>query len=144
MRPEPVAQIVYAVSAVEMLGQEETWTDDQKRLLQELAERAAQSAAATPEERAEVAEAVKKLHRLSLRQGVFRLLDRLGPPRLRPQWNALYAERSTLVHGLAPQLGADYSDLARRTVNLCGETLLAAVAAEIPGADRHVARMYAV
>ena len=45
--------------------------------------------------------------------------------------------------GLAPQPGADYGDLARRTVSLCGQILLKAAAAGIPQADRHVARMYA-
>ena len=29
MRPEPVAQIVFAFSAVEMIGQSESWTGDQ-------------------------------------------------------------------------------------------------------------------
>ena len=143
MRPEPVAQIVFAVSAVESLGQDESWRDDQKQLLRELAAAAEQSATGTDAERQEVADAIRKsLHRLTLRQGVFRLLDRLGLQHLKKPWDDLYAERSTLVHGLAPQPGADYGDLAHRTVSLCGQILLKAVAAEIPQADRHVARMY--
>ena len=143
MRPEPVAQIVFAVSAVEMLGQTETWSADQKRLLRELSQAAEQSAIGTEGERREVSKAIaKSLHRLSLRQGVFRLLDRLGFGHLKQRWDALYAERSTLVHGLAPRPGADYSDLANRTVSLCGQILLAAIAAEIPGANRHAQRMY--
>ncbi|HTL01862.1 MAG TPA: hypothetical protein VL243_06530 [Vicinamibacterales bacterium] len=47
------------------------------------------------------------------------------------------------MHGLAPRPGADYGDLAHRTVSLCGQILLKAAAAEIPQADRHVAKMYA-
>ena len=94
--------------------------------------------------RQEVADAIRKsLHRLTLRQGVFRLLDRLGLVHLKKPWDDLYAERSTLVHGLAPQPGADYSTLAHRTVSLCGQVLLKAVAAEIPMADRHSTRLYA-
>jgi hypothetical protein len=143
MRPEPVAQIVFAVSAVESLGQNESWSPDQQQLLRELSAAVTQHAIGTEEERQEVADAIRKsLHRLTLRQGVFRLLDRLGLQHLKKPWDDLYAERSTLVHGLAPQPGANYSDLARRTVSLCGEILLKAVAAEIPQADRHVARMY--
>lgn len=143
MRPEPVAQIVFAVSAVESLGQDESWSKDQKQLLRELAAAAEQSATSTDEERQEVADAIRKsLHRLTLRQGVFRLLDRLGLQHLKRAWDDLYAERSTLVHGLAPQPGADYGDLAHRTVSLCGQILLKAAAAEIPQADRHVARIY--
>jgi hypothetical protein len=143
MRPEPVAQIVFAVSAVESLGQDESWSKDQKQLLREIATAAEQSATGSDAERQEVADAIRKsLHRLTLRQGVFRLLDRLGLQHLKQPWDALYAERSTLVHGLAPQPGADYGDLANRTVSLCGQILLKAAAGEIPQADRHVTRMY--
>lgn len=145
MRPEPVAQIVFAVSAVEMLGQDETWSADQKRLLNELAQTAMHCTTGSDAERREVADAItKSLHRITLRQGVFRLLDRLGLAHLKKPWDDLYGERSTLVHGLAPKPGADYSDLARRTLSLCGQVLLKAVAAEIPGADKHVARLYAL
>ena len=79
----------------------------------------------------------------TLRQGVFRLLDGLGLAHLKTPWDGLYAGRSTLVHGLAPKPGADYGDLAHRTVSRCGQILLKAIAAEIPMADRHVARLYA-
>jgi hypothetical protein len=143
MRQEPEAQIVFALSAVESLGQDESWTKNQKLLLRELAAAAAQSSTGTDSERQEVADAIRKsLHRLTLRQGVFRLLDRIGLPHLKRPWDALYAERSKLVHGLAPQPGADYADLARRTISLCGQILLKAAATEIPQADRHAARMY--
>ena len=99
-----------------MLGQDETWTEDQKQLLRKLATTAAQSTIGTVEERGEVAEAIEKLHRLTLRQGVFRLLYRLGLSRLKPQWDALYAERSTLVHGLAPQGGGRSGEEGRRRI----------------------------
>ncbi len=103
LRPESVAQIVFAVSAVESLGQDESWSKDQKQLLREIAAAAEQSATGTDAERQEVADAIRKsLHRLTLRQGVFRLLDRLGLQQLKKPWEDLYAERSTLVHGLAP------------------------------------------
>jgi len=143
MRPEPVAQIVFAVSAVESLGQDQTWSADQKRLLRELSDAAEQSSTGTGAERHEVSEAIRKsLHRLTLRQGVFRLLDSLGLGHLRRRWDELYSERCSLVHGLAPRPGADYGDLAHRTVGLCGRVLLKAVAVEIPMADRYVERLY--
>ncbi len=126
---------------MESLGQDEGWSQDQKLLLRELAAAAEQSATDTDAERHEVADA-KSLHRLTLRQGVFRVLARLGLQHLKKAWDDLYAERSTLVHGLAPQPGADYGDLAHRTVSLCGQVLLKAAATEIPQADRHVVRMY--
>jgi hypothetical protein len=144
MQPEPVAQIVFAVSAVESLGQDETWTIEQRSLLKDLAVVAEQSTRGSLDERREVADALRKsLHRLTLRQGVFRLLDRLALGDLKTSWDDLYAERSTLVHGLAPKPGADDSDLGHRTVSLCGRILLTAVATELPMVKRHIATLYA-
>lgn len=144
MQPNPVAQIVFSFSAVEMLGQEETWSTDQQELLSELAACATRSPRASAAERAEVADAIRRsIHRLTLRQGVLRLLATLDLANLKPVWDGLYAERSALVHGLAPQPGADYGGLAHRAVNLCGRILLAAVAREIPAANRYVDRFYA-
>jgi hypothetical protein len=144
MHREPAAQIVFAVSAVEALAQDETWSSDQRRLLSQLAVAADESAIGTESDRQEVSDAIRKsLFRLSLRQGVFRLLRRLDLERLRKQWDDLYDERCALIHGLAPRRGANYGNLAHRTIGLCGQILLKAAAAEIPQADRHVSRMYA-
>ncbi len=143
MRSDPVAQVVFSVSAVESLGQDQTWTTTQKQLLRELSRAAEQSDLATAAERLEVAEAIRKsLHRLTLRQGVFRLLDRLGLADLKKPWDDLYAQRSTLVHGLAPQPGSEYGQLADRTIGVCGHILLTAIATEIPLARRHISRFY--
>lgn len=132
MRVEPVAQIVFAVSAVEMLGQDETWSAEQRQLLGELARVAKGSEIGTQEERDEIATAItKSMHRITLRQGVRRLLDRLNLSHLKKPWDDLYSERSTLIHGLAPKPGADYGDLAARTMSLCGQILLRAIAVEI-------------
>jgi len=145
MRPEPVAQIVFAFSAVEMLGQHETWSTSQQALLAELAVAADRSPLGNAQECKEVSDAIRKnMHRLSLRQGVLRLLDRLDLAHLKPEWDRHYTERSTLVHGLAPRPGADYSDLAYRSVSLCGRILLKAVAAELPIVDRHMDTYYKV
>jgi hypothetical protein len=143
MRPDPIAQIVFSVSAVESLGQNETWTSAQKGLLKELSRIAEQSDSAPASERLEVADAIRKsVHRLTLRQGVFRLLDRLGLADLKKPWDDLYSQRSTLVHGLAPRPGHDYADLASRTIDLCGRILLTAVATEFPLVDRHLSTFY--
>jgi hypothetical protein len=144
MQPHPVAQIVFAFSAVEMLGQEYNWTDGQKRLLSQLAEMADASSVGAPDERAEVADAIRRSHRFSLRQGVMRLLADLGLSHLKPLWDRTYAERSTLIHGLAPRPGADYSEFANRALNLCGHILLKAVAVDVPAVDRHAERLYQV
>jgi hypothetical protein len=142
MQPDPVAQIVFAFSAVEMLGQEETWSANQKSLLEQMAVAAESASTGSPDERHEVAEAIRKLHRLTLRQGVVRMLDHLRLSHLKGDWDRLYSERSTLVHGLAPQPGADYGDLARRTMSLCGRILLKRIASEVPLANQHVETYY--
>jgi hypothetical protein len=143
MRPEPVARIVFAFSAVEMLGQKETWSPDQKRLQIELAACAEKSDVGTIDERLEVANAIKRgMHRMSLRQGVLRLLKSLGLDHLKGKWDAIYDERSTLVHGLAPKPGADYGGLSERVVSLCGQILLKAVSREVAIANAHVGQFY--
>lgn len=145
MRPEPVAQIVFSVSAVEMLGQDEGWSEDQKQMLEQLAANAERLDVGTERERSEVAAAIgKNLHRISLRQGVVRLLDHLGLGHLKKDWDGLYSERSSLVHGLAPKPGADYGDLAHRTMNICGQILLRAIAMETELTGKHVDQFYPI
>ena len=145
MRPEPVAQIVFAFSAVEMLGQQETWSDYQRTLLDELADKASKSGIGTEEERLEVADSIRRgTQKIGLRQGVVRLLDSLELGHLRKRWDELYGERSTLVHGLAPEPGARYDEFAHRTINLCGQILLRVIAKDVPMAERHVDRFYSL
>jgi hypothetical protein len=142
MGPEPVAQIVFSISAVEMLGQQEQWTESQRQMLRDLATSVKSSSVGTEAERIEVAIAIERSHKLSLRQGVIRLLKSLGLESLRNEWDEIYSERSALIHGLAPRPGADYSQLRSRTLSLCGRILLAFVAREIPSANAHVDEFY--
>lgn len=143
MRPEPVAQIIFSISAVEMLGQEEQWSSAQKNILKQLAGSVQGMVLGSEQERGEVADAIQRaLHRISLRQGVFRLLERLNLSHLRRSWDAIYGERSKLVHGLAPIPGARYDDLAGRTLNLCGQILLTRVAQEVPTIKKHLDMFY--
>jgi hypothetical protein len=145
MRAEPVAQIVFAISAVEMLGQMEQWTAAQKQLLSDLAATAEKSKELSEEESQEVADAIRRgAHKVSLRQGVLRLLKQLGLVHLKNDWERIYAGRSTLVHGLAPMPGADYRSLAFDTISVCGQILLTFIAREVPGADRNIDRFYKV
>jgi hypothetical protein len=139
MRPKPVAQIVFAFSAVEMLGQDEEWTPSQRQLLGKLAALARIDTCGAVEERDEVAAAIERgTQRLGLRQGVLRLLASLGLQDLKKDWDRQYGERSTLVHGLAPEPGADYTQLAYRVVNLCGRILLTFISREVPAVREHI------
>jgi hypothetical protein len=132
MNNEPVAQIVFAISAVEMLGQNECWSDAQKKLIKELLNTARNSGDMDANERIEVEAAVSRMHPISLRQGVKRLMHSHGLIDLWGEWEAVYDERSRLVHGLAPRAGVNYAPLADRTVNLCGRILLTMIAKEVP------------
>jgi hypothetical protein len=55
INPEPLAQVVLAVSAVEMMGQDEEWSPAQKHLLKQLADAARTSDLTTAPEGVEVA-----------------------------------------------------------------------------------------
>lgn len=134
MNPEPVAQIVLAISTIEGLGQDLDFTDGQKLLLDELAAQALLATGISEAECAEVSDAIKKIYKLSLRQGVLRLLKNAGLD-LKKEWDSIYKERSTLVHGLAPQPGVEYGDLARRTVALCVRILHRLIEIEIGTAE---------
>ena len=137
-RMDPVAMIVFAVSAVEMLGQDEKWSAKQRQMLDSAATAVEDASVGTVGERTEVADAIRRgTHKVSLRQGVLRLLSTLGLDHLKQKWDALYQERSALVHGLAPQPGVDYSNLAFRTMSLVGHILLTDIGREIPSAIRH-------
>ncbi len=143
MRPDPVARIVFSISAVEMLGQNENWTDAQKELLNKLSGIAQKSKIGTSKERMEVVNVVKKgLHRLSLRQGVLRLLDALDLNHLAKNWDELYNDRSKLVHGMAPKPGIDYNKLSNKVVSLCGQILLTRIAKEVPSIEKNIGVKY--
>lgn len=145
MRSEPVAQIVFAFSAVEMLGQAEDWSVDQQQRLNELAEVAERARIGTTDERQEVTWANRRgMHKLSLRQGVLRLLATLNLDHLKTKWDDLYGERSTLMRGLAPRPGVNNGGLALSTVSLCGRILLKAMARDIRAADRRSGAYYGV
>lgn len=133
MNPEPVARIVLAISKIEGLGQDQEFTDGQKELLVELANVASRATTVSVEKSREIQDAILKIHKVSLRQGVLRLFKVAGL-NLKKEWDQIYSERSTLVHGLAPQPGVDYGPLAHRTVGLCVRVMHRLIALEI-GSD---------
>jgi hypothetical protein len=145
MRQDPVGQIVFAFSAVESVGQNEKWSPSQESIISILPDYVRGLESGTSEEKDEIAIAIEKgLHRLSLRQGVIRLLDRLNIKHLKKNWDALYSERSTLIHGLAPVPGVRYDEFAMRTINLCGHILLTNLALELPAIKPNIEKYYPV
>ena len=124
---QPIAQIVLAFSAVEALGQEETWTDAQCALIKQLADEV-EEGFSSDLERLEVANALRRsLHRIGLRQGVMRVLSRLDLDHLRKEWDRLYGLRSGVFHGTSTPTEPEINELAVDVVTLCGRIVLALV-----------------
>jgi hypothetical protein len=131
MTTEPLAQMVLALSAIEELGQNQKWSEAQMALIKQLAAAAEASSEVTAEQGAEVAKAIETgVFRLSLRQGVMRLLSSLYLDHLRKEWDRLYSIRSGIFHGTARLTDAQLSQAALDTITLCGRIILAIVAKE--------------
>jgi hypothetical protein len=78
MAQNSLAQLVLAFSAIEAFGQEEKWTLVQVEFIQKLATEIETTSSEEPE-LLEVSHALlRNLHRVGLRQGVVRVLDRIG------------------------------------------------------------------
>jgi hypothetical protein len=127
MTSEPLAQMLLAFSAIEELGQNEKWNDEQAALIEQLATTARE--ANIPDElRSEVANAIEKgLFKLSLRQGVVRLLARFEVTHLKKEWDRLYGIRSGIFHGTARIGNAELSKAAHDTIKLCGAVVFAII-----------------
>jgi hypothetical protein len=123
---EALSAMAMAISAVEALGQSETWTPAQKTLLNELATRAESSTDVSESERQEVAGRLRVgLERLGLRQGVMRVLDSLGLQHLRKEWDRIYGNRSDIFHGTLKLRPNEIGQLAMDAQTLCGRIVLA-------------------
>ncbi len=128
MSSQPLAQIVLAFSAVEALGQDETWTKAQSQLIEKLATEV-EAEADYEAERLEVADALRRsFHRIGLRQGVMRVLSNLNLNDLRKEWDRLYGLRSGVFHGTVELTEQEICQLATDTVRLCGRITLAVLA----------------
>jgi hypothetical protein len=143
VNPEPLAQIVLAVSAVEMMGQDEEWSTSQKQLLKELANQARTSSIVTTTEGDEVAIAIQRgMHRIGLRQGVLRVLRRIGMPELKKEWDDIYGRRSSVVHALDSVDRRELSELAQRAMTFCGLVIFKSLIKEKLSEDGWVNEFY--
>ena len=125
LNPQPLAQAVPAISAVEALGQDHEWTDAQTALLAQPAAQVEAGTSGQDDERMEIADALRRgLHRFGLRQGVTRVLARLGLQHLRKEWDRVYGIRSGLFHGTAQLAEHEIAELANSAITLCGRIIL--------------------
>ena len=125
INPQPLARIVLAFSAIEALGQNETWTPTQVNLIKKLASEVNENAGdLDADERSEVATAIGRLHPIGLRQGVLRVLARMDLGHLRVEWDRLYGLRSRLFHGTGRLTKQEVNGLAAEAVKLCTRIIL--------------------
>ncbi len=118
--------IVLAFSAVEMVAQDEDWSDKQRDLIKELTAEITDHAGGD-RERLEIAEALQRMHRIGVRQGVKRVLCRNSLSHLQEEWDKLYGLRSSLFHGSKQLTEEDINNLANDAMNLCSRIILAII-----------------
>ncbi len=125
MQSEPLTRIVLAFSAVENLGQAETWSSEQTQMLKQAADAVQALTTGSPEERREVSDAIiRGTHRIGLRQGVIRVLRELGfADRIR-EWDNLYRLRSGVIHGTAKLDDGQLNELAGKSVKFAMEVII--------------------
>ena len=111
---EPRARIVLAVSAVESVAEDENWSAEQRDLIDKLA-----AGIADPE----VKEAVERMHRISIRQGIKRVLRCNRLDHLWEEWDDLYKRRSRLFHGGGEFTNQEIGELASNATKLCDEII---------------------
>ena len=120
------ASIVLAFSAVEMVAQDENWSDKQRDLIRKLVAEITDHADGDRES-LEVAEALQRMHRIGVRQGVKRVLCRNGLSHLQKEWDRLYGLRSSLFHGSKQLTEEEVNSLANEAMNLCSRIILAII-----------------
>jgi len=100
-------------------------TDAQTALLAQPAAQVEAGTSGQDDERMEIADALRRgLHRFGLRQGVTRVLARLGLQHLRKEWDRVYGIRSGLFHGTAQLAEHEIAELANSAITLCGRVIL--------------------
>ena len=126
INPEPLARIVLTFSSVETVAQKESWSDKQRALIKKLAVEIIDHADGDPE-RLEVAEALQRMHRIGVRQGVKRVLCRNDLSHLQKEWDRLYGLRSSLLHGSKQLTEQEVNSLANDAMKLCSRIILGIV-----------------
>ena len=95
---EPIAKVVLAVSTIEGLATDPSWTDVQKKLIESAAAWLDRTHGGG-EETGQVVEAILRTRHSSIRQRIRKMLTSNGLSVLWRDWEALYSKRSRLFHG---------------------------------------------
>lgn len=114
INPEWLARVVLALAAVEAMAKDQKWSDEQRTLLDTIA-------ADTPD--LEVREAIERLHKIGVRQGIRRVLRDHKLEHLQEEFNRRYDLRSALFHG-GKQLSEEERVELQDVVQLCVRIVL--------------------
>ena len=120
------AQILLAFSAVEAAAQTRPWTEKQHEYIAQMADDIKRKFPDS-EEHAEIANAIRLVHRVSLRQSVIRLLRENDLAHLKQEWDGIYGRRSAVVHGKTQLSEPELNRLANDAIQLCGTIILGLV-----------------
>ena len=90
INPEWLAQVVLSFAAVEAMAEDQKWSDGQRARLRIIAAETSDP---------EVREAVERLHKIGVRQGIKRVLRDHQLEHLQKEWDRRYNLRSALFHG---------------------------------------------
>ena len=141
---DPIAKVVLAVSTIEGLATDPSWTDVQKRLIDSAAAWLERTHG-DGEETGQVVEAIQRTRDSSIRQRIRKMLASNGLSVLWQDWEALYSKRSRLFHGgrrdgrehRGDHLeGSELHALGQEALTLCGRIVLSMAKREgipVPG-----------
>ena len=141
---DPIAKVVLAVSTIEGLATDPSWTDVQKRLIAS-AGAWLERTHGDGEETGQVVEALQRTRHSSIRQRIRKMLASNGLSVLWQDWEALYSKRSRLFHGVGRDGSEHRGDhsaeselhaLGQEALTLCGRVVLSMAKREgipVPG-----------
>jgi hypothetical protein len=112
------ASLVIAVAAVESLCPDLAWTSSQRAGIDHLIKETEKLEGLSEEEKAELSAAIKRMHPLSIRQGMKRLLTTLDLAEIWHDWDDVYNRRSRFFHGGIPPDSHEINALASDAVRL--------------------------
>lgn len=121
MHRESLSRVLLSFAAIEPFGQDQKWSSEEKQYLEMLVQTCAD------DERVEIADAIRRLHRTGLIQGVRRFLKSIGLASLDKEWRQLYNRRSRLIHGDGGLTDEEISKFANRALQFVTRVVLTAI-----------------
>ena len=129
---DPIAKVVLAISTIEGLATDPSWTDGQKELIKSAAAWLEQTHG-DAEETGQIVEAILRIRHSSIRQRIRKILASNDLSVLWQDWEDLYSKRSRLFHGGSRDGGehrgahlveSEVHALGQEAMTLCGRIVL--------------------